>query len=114
MKENPYSKMIEIMKKQGASNPPSIQIGEVIEPPPNLIIMVNDLPIDKENILIADYLLKEENYIREYQTSSDRATWGNINYIKYTDTLKKGELLAVIPVEDKQLYIILARLKEVS
>lgn len=115
MKENPYSKMVELMKKQGASSsPPSIQIGEVIEPPPNLIIKVNDLQIDKDNILIADYLLKEEKYIRQFKTSSDKVNWSSTNYIKFVDTLKKGELLAVMPVEDKQLYIVLARLKEVS
>ena len=163
MKENPYSKMIEIMQKQGAtSNPPSIQIGEVIEPPPNLVIKVNDLQIDKDNILIADYLLKEHKrriiisgerikfsqtdppmYIGSTNSVNDggmnasshshkitdinidtkpspypqvliEATRKDRDYIKTTDTLEKGDLLAVLPVEDRQLYIILARLKEVS
>ncbi len=136
MKENPYSKMIEIMQKQGAtSNPPSIQIGEVIEPPPNLIIKVNDLQIDKDNILIADYLLKD--HMREVRTDTmtntpskqyvTGATTVNSNHshsianltlentkIYTEDTLEKGDLLAVLPVHDRQLYIILARLKEVS
>lgn len=95
MKENPYSKIIEIIKKQGAtSNPPSIQIGKVIEPPPKLIIKIDDQQIDNDNILIADYLLKDHQ--------------------QAVDTIKKGDLLAVMPVYDRQLYIILARLKEVS
>lgn len=112
MKDNPYSKMVEIMKKQGsASNPPSIQTGTVVSPEP-LVVKVGELQIDKDSILISDYLLKE--YEREYQTSSDRITWGDTNYIKYTDTLRKGDLLAILPVEDRQLYIILARLKEAS
>lgn len=136
MKDNPYSKMIEIMKRQSAnSNPPSIQIGEVIEPPPNLIIKVNDLQIDKDNILIADYLLKD--YMREvrtdtmantpskqYVTGTTTVSGTHDHNIKnltlhntkvYTeDTLEKGDLLAVMPVYDRQLYIILTRLKEVS
>lgn len=147
MKENPYSKMIEIMKRQGTSlNPPSIQIAEVIEPPPNLIVKVNDLQIDKDNILIADYLLKEyqrkitirgerikfrkNNPVGETEISSNHShplkyidvdgvpieidAKAESSYIQTEDTLKKGDLLAVMPVQDRQLYIILARLKEVS
>lgn len=147
MKENPYSKMIEIMKKQGAtSNTPSIQIGEVIEPPPNLVIKVNDLQIDKDNILIADYLLKEhkrkiiirgerikfkkDNPVGETEISSNHShplkyievdnvpaeidAKAETSYIQTEDTLEKGDLLAVMPVEDRQLYIIFARLKGVS
>ena len=147
MKDNPYSKMIEIMKRQGASlNPPSIQIAEVIEPPPNLIVKVNDLQIDKDNILIADYLLKEHqrkitirgerikfrknNPVGETEISSNHShplkyidvdvvpieidAKAESSYIQTEDTLKKGDLLAVMPVQDRQLYIILARLKEVS
>lgn len=115
MKDNPYSKLIEIIRDKGSSNnPPSIQIGEVISPLPNLIIKIGDLQVDKDNILIADYLLKEESYIREYKSSNDKSTWGDSNYIKYTDTLNSSDLLAVMPVEDRQLYIILARLKEVE
>lgn len=153
MKDNPYSKMIEIMKNKGASfNPPSIQIGEVIEPPPNLVVKVNDLQIDKDNILIADYLLEEhqrkitikgENI--HFTQSTPVGTTDSVNdggtgasshshdidnieintpvqigatnessYIQTEDTLKKGDLLGVMPVEDRQLYIVIARLKGVS
>lgn len=136
MNDNPYSKMIEIMKKQGAtSNPPSIQIGEVVQPPPKLIVKIDDLQIDNDNILIADYLLK--NHVREVRTDTmtnvpskqfeTGTTTVNSNHshniaeltinntkIYTDDTLKKGDLLAVMPVYDRQLYIILARLKEVE
>lgn len=147
MNENPYSKMIEIMKNKSASlNPPSIQIAEVIEVPPNLIIKVNDLQIDRENILIADYLLKDykrnitlraerikfrkDNPVGQTESSSQHSHFLSYidvddtpveidaeeksSYIKTECTLEKGDLLAVMPVSDKQLYIILARLKEVS
>lgn len=139
MKDNPYSKIIEIMQKQGStSNPPSIQIGEVISPPPNLIVKINDLQIDKDNILIADYLLKD--HMREvrtdtmtnvpskqYETGRTTISGGSLghdhNIVELTlhntkmytdDTLKVGDLLAVMPVYDRQLYLILARLKEVE
>lgn len=115
MKENPYSKIIEIIKEKGSSNnPPGIRVGKVVSPPPNLAIKIDELQIDKDNILIADYLLKKDDYVRQYETSFDKIIWGETKYIRHTDTLKAGELLAVMPVEDRQLYIILARLKEVG
>lgn len=147
MKENPYSKIIEIIKDKGASkNPPSIQIAEVISPPPNLIIKIGDLQIDKDNILIADYLLKEhkrkitirgerikfrkDNPVGQTEVANSHShplSYVDVDnvpveidaktepsYIQTEDTLKEKELLAVLPVEDRQLYIILARLKEVE
>lgn len=160
---NPYSTIVEIMRAQGAaSNPPSIQIGVVIEPPPNLIIKVNDLQIDKDNLLIADYLLTEHkrrivisggrikfeqsdpptyigkttevydggqgasphlHHIEELKVdtaeSPEPRVWieaqrESQDYIKTVDTLVKDDILAVMPVADRQLYIILARLREVS
>ncbi len=123
MKENPYSKMIEIMQKESANtNPPITQIGKVISPQP-LIIEVGDLQVDKDNILIADYLL--QNYKRkikvpESETTGETAESNShkhdvvkvgINEVEVTflDTLKQGDRLAVWPTEDKQTYIIVAR-----
>ncbi len=128
MKENPYSKMVELMKKQGAtSNPPSVQIGEVISPNP-LTIRIGDLQIDKDNILIADYLLKD--YKRKIKIPEVVAT-GETNNVSvgdhgthkhsvdkigineveiiFLDTFKQGDKLAALSTEDKQTYIILAR-----
>lgn len=75
------------MKKQGSKvNPPSIQIGRVVSPAP-LVIQIGDLPIDADNILIADYLLSTR--------------------------LKLNDKLAVLPTFDRQLYIVLAKLVKV-
>lgn len=108
MKISPYSAMVEMMKKQGSfENPPTIQLGKILSPPPNLKVKINDLIIDNENIMIADSLLKE--HTREYKSSSDGSSWGNTNYFKYMDTLKSGDIVAALPTESKQTYIILAR-----
>ena len=128
MKDNPYSKLIEQMKKQGAtSNSPSIQIGEVISPNP-LTIKIGDLQIDKDNILIADYLLKD--YRRKVKIPEVVATGETNNVsvgdhgthkhsvdkigineveITFLDTLKQGDKLAILPTSDRQTYITLAR-----
>lgn len=116
------------MKKQGAtSNPPTIAIGEVISSNP-LVIRIGDLQIDKDNILITDYLLKD--YKRKIKIPEATATGETNNVsvgdhgthkhsvdnigineveITFLDTLKAGDRLAILPTSDKQNYIILAR-----
>jgi len=106
--KSPYSRFIKIMREQGSYyNPPAIQIGEIISPPPNLKIRVGDLQLDKDDVLIADYLLAD--YTREYQTSSDKISWSISNYIKWVDTLKQGDLVALLATADKQTYIVLCK-----
>lgn len=105
--KDPFLEMINVIKNKGAAfNPPSIQLGTVISPEP-LVIKLGGIQIDKDNILIADYLLKD--YIREYQSSSNKANWSTTSYIKYTDVFKKDDILAVLATEDNQTFIILAR-----
>ena len=116
---NPFSDLVAIMRDQGSAyNPTSIQLAEVINPPPNLIIKFGDLEIDKDFILIADYLL--DSYKRQITIPSTSAsgTAGDHSIssisipngeIDFKDTLKKGDLLAVMPTQDKQKYIIIAK-----
>lgn len=127
MKENPYSKMIELMQRQGSIvNPPSIQVAEVISTPPNLVIKLGDLQVDKDNILIADYLLPgykrkasqksagniishDDGDPREYSPYTVIEELTHSGSIEFTDTLQTGDMVVVMPTEDKQTYIILAR-----
>lgn len=69
--------------KQGNNTSNGVTIGNVISSSP-LVIQLGDLQIDKENILISHGL-----------------------------NLVKGDKIAVFPTQGKQIYIILARLKEV-
>ncbi|MGB9813537.1 MAG: DUF2577 domain-containing protein [Thermovenabulum sp.] len=134
MKKNPYSTLIKIMREQGAKyNPPSIQIGQVISPPPNIVIKIGDLQVDKDNILIADYLLPTyQRQISIPMTSGagimsseivgDHGTHTHTIYqleisqgkIQTQDTLKSGDLVAVMPTEDRQTYIVLAKVVSLS
>lgn len=127
---NPYNNILQHMQTQGAKlNPPSIIIGIVIsnegEP---LTINVGDLPLTKDNFLIADYLLKD--YKRKFKVDNATATGTtdlqsvgdhgshshNITTIgipdaelSFTDGLKKNDRVACLATSNEQIYIILCR-----
>lgn len=127
--QNPYVELLSTMREQGKSvNPPSIKLAEVVSSPPEIIIKMGDLQIDKDNILIADYLLPE--YKREItipltdskseMTQTSVGDHGSHNHdvtkieitdgkIQFNDTLKPGDIVVAMPTSDGQTYIILAR-----
>lgn len=66
--DNPYSSLIELFREQGAKyNAPDLMIGEILTVEP-LTIKVGSIQLDKDNLYIADYLLKD--YEREYISES--------------------------------------------
>lgn len=127
MKDNPYSKLLDIMSRAGGkNNPPSIEIATVIQEPPNLVVKIRELEIDKDNLLIADYLLENHSRKMAFQDGSPTgstlvsgdhshgiASIGVETEFVTKCTLRKGDIVAVLPTVDKQLFIILARLSEV-
>lgn len=115
---NPYVELIEQMKQHGSAyNPPSILLGEVISDNP-LIVTIGDLQINKENIYISDLLLS--NYKRKIKipitTATGIAGEHNISSIginnaeiDFIDSLKSGDTVCIMPMEDRQTYIILCK-----
>lgn len=100
---DPYIKMLNLMKKKGAeSNPPSISIGKVIAPPPEIIVQTNNLQLYKDDLYIADYLLS--GYSRQVSITNSSGT-----AINMLDTIKVGDELAILPTEDNQTWIILCK-----
>lgn len=123
IKDNPYSKLIEQMRKQGGSvNSPDIQIGRVVSPSP-LVVQIGDLQVDRDNLLIADYLLG--NYARDAiigevsvsgSTGSSESHSHNISKldvgkarVRYTNSLNHNDRLAIMATSDRQTYIVLAK-----
>ena len=109
MKENPYSRLLEITKEQSRS-PQGVMIGEVVSTTP-LTVSCGDLQIDADNIFIADYLLS--GYNRDYSTNRLIPNGSDIGTMQYTDGLFVGDQLAMMPTADRQLYIITARVRRV-
>jgi hypothetical protein len=97
------------MREEGAKlNPPSIIIGEVISPQPTLVIKADGIQLDKEDVLVADYLLKD--FTRQIQTTAlDPELWSNTSQIKFVESLNAGDKLAIMPTIDKQTYIVICK-----
>lgn len=159
MKKDPYVEIIMMMQREGAkSNPPSICLGKVVSETP-LEIKVDELLLDVDDFLIADYLI--EGYKRSLQVTSQGAMsnngelsiQGNLisstqntsggsgddsfashnhsisnqatfngtgqsngqytlsgeSEVEFKSYLKKGDLLALMPMDGEQLYIVLCK-----
>jgi hypothetical protein len=115
---DPYNEGIKLMRKHGSyNNPPSVEIGKVTGTNP-LNVKIGDLPLTKDNLLVADYLLA--NYSRQINIPNTSATGsttdGNISSISisngtinFIDTLKENDLVALVKITNSATYIILCR-----
>ena len=127
MRESPFA---EINKHftglaQGSINIPAVAIGKVLSPPPELIVQVGDLQLDKDDIYVADYLLqgyqRHVNIAQAAVTGQTQIGGGPAHLhqmdvvgiadttVSMLDTLKIGDYVAVLPTEDKQTYIVLCK-----
>lgn len=109
MKENPYSKLLEMTKGQKETRD-NVMIGAVISSNP-LIITSGELQIYNDDILIADYLV--DGYKRDYRTNRHIPNGSDSGTMTYTEGINVGDQLAMLQTADRQLYIIIARVKEV-
>ena len=136
--DNSVSRIIKVMRNQGSAyNAPSIILANVVSAQPNFMIKVGNIQVDKDNLLIADHLLKDysrailSDSLLEFtqfnagMTESETiGSYGSHSHaehisvaaqsvatgtIKFTDSLKVGDRLAVMPTSDGQTFIILAK-----
>ena len=139
MLENPYSNILDIMKGVSINNnSPSIVIGKVVSPPPNIQIEYNGILLEKEELWINDYLLvghsrtKQGHIVSATQNragGSGDAEYASHNHDidnDYTDTdittdtdLKAGFYVALMPMQasedgTKQQYIVLCHIKRID
>ncbi|MEE0404827.1 MULTISPECIES: DUF2577 domain-containing protein [Megasphaera] len=127
--ENSMQKVLGIMHDVAESHVPTAQsVGIIVQPPPDIVVKWNNIELTKENIYIAEYLLV--GYRREARGhivsatqnrsgGSGDAAYASHNHdidndytddIIYTDTLKPGDLVSVLPCAGSQLYIITDKL----
>lgn len=132
---NPYTGLLNIMQEQGQRyNTSSVCIGKVVKVQP-LQIKTGELLLDQDDLLVSDLLT--ESYKRSAHivssgelTSSTQATSGgtgdasfathnhkiSASYnlsgtadIVFKTDLKSGDLLALMPTENRQTYIVLCK-----
>ena len=129
MKEHPISTILGTMRDISINNnSPSIKIGKIISPPPEIQVAYNNIILDKKDIWISEYLLigytRTAKGHRVSGTQSAACAVGAphthpidndyTDNIIYTDTLKKGDYVSIMPMvsEDSssQQYIILDKI----
>lgn len=125
MRENPYSTILGIVKNTSINaNSPSIQIGKIISPPPEIQVSYNGIILDKKDVWISEYLLT--GYSRAAQghiASATQPAAGHTHAIDndytdsiiYTDTLAAGDYVSIMPMMSSndgssQQYIILDKI----
>lgn len=116
--KDPYVSIVKTMREEGSAyNPPSIDIATIISADP-LTIAIPGLQIDKDKILVSDFLLN--GYKRKIAMPSTSATGSTSNgsissinipdgELNLTDGLKKGDTVACLSTSNGQKYIILCR-----
>lgn len=96
--------------------PRGAQVGIVVSPPPDLVVKMNNIEITAKDIYCSRYLLPGYTRHMVGQTSDRAGGSGDAAYESHnhpidndetwTDTLKPGTLVLLIPIygQDEQLY----------
>jgi hypothetical protein len=121
------AKMVHTMHEIAqAERPQGTMIGIIVAPPPDIKVQVNNITLTKEDVYISEYLLigyerTAKGHIKsatqnrsggsgqaQYESHNHEIDNDYTDNIVYTDTLKVGDRVSVIPVygQDAQLYII--------
>lgn len=133
MKKNPYSELLGIMNGVGRNNQsPTIQIGTILEPPPNIKVRYKSIILEAAECYISEYLLTQYKRSAEgnIKTITEKVAGGSgeAQYASHahpvnhyyseswitTDTLQPGDKVAIMPCESEdgtsQTYIILDKI----
>ena len=97
---DPFNKLIEAIREEGKFyNEPSFYFAKVTSELPNLKVMLNDMELNKNNLLIDKSLLDRHNY-------SITCSEGNINH-NLKDKLSIGD--KVVMLRDSNKFIIISK-----
>lgn len=91
--------LAKLFKDRENSNQESFVIGKVVSPYPKLLINDgDDILLGAENLIVSAHLLP---YSRTYATGETSGT------IRFTDSLKVGEQVVMLPSKNEQKYLII-------
>ena len=101
---SPFNNLIDMFREEGKFyNEPSFYFAKVTSELPNLKVMINDMELDKNNLLIDKSLLDRHNY---YINCSE----GSINH-NLQDKLSIGD--KVVMLRDSNKFIIISKVVNV-
>ena len=101
---NPFSELINVLREEGSFyNEPSFYFAKVTSELPNLKVMLNDMELNKNNLLIDKSLLDRHNY-------SVSCRNGNMTH-NLKDKLSVGD--KVVMLRDNNKFIIISKVVSV-
>ena len=97
---NPFSELINVLREEGSFyNEPSFYFAKITSELPNLKVMLNDMELNKNNLLIDKSLLDRHNYS---VSCSDGSITHNLK-----DKLSVGD--KVVMLRDNNKFIIISK-----
>ncbi|MED4456203.1 DUF2577 family protein [Metabacillus fastidiosus] len=130
---DPYSKVVQLIRKYGYNKDLKLVFGTVEESPPNIRVKLDNLPfeLNKDDVTVFETLASHERIVTlehvelaerdlgdrietDYLDTDDKAypaTSYKHSYIKlkFEDVLKKGDRVAVLVSEEDMTFTILDR-----
>lgn len=101
---NPFSELINVLREEGSFyNEPSFYFAKVTSELPNLKVMLNDMELNKNNLLIDKSLLDRHNY-------SVSCSNGSLTH-NLKDKLSVGD--KVVMLRDNNKFIIISKVVSV-
>lgn|GEM_PF-1256488 len=135
MDKNPYSRLVALVREQSEKgNTPPIRLGIISfasDEPFDIRIKLDDIEVDKDNLLISEHLI--QGYSKKLEKISVTSNTGtatlklsepqmyevksvDIDFandgsgeITYKTDLQQGDVVAVMPTYDRQTYIVLCK-----
>lgn len=120
--DNPYLNLLEIMQNQSKEIPKSFVIGSVLSAEPLSIKVAENIILDREDMLINDFLLAKYNRkikVKGNSINGDVSPEVNLVACDMTDvevetledSLKTGDKVILLLSEDQQQFILLCKVR---
>lgn len=108
-----YAEMLDMMRTQGKKdNPDTVQLG-IMQSPTK--VKVNDLILDAEDLYIAEDFMKgykfplEDPYVKDEQFGNEGSSTETLENAVRAKGLIKGDMVAVMKLQNTNKYVILAK-----